>query len=190
MVGADKIVGVDVNDSKEEWGRRFGMNAFRQPDQDRRRYRPAPGHADRRRSRLHLRLHRQHHRDATGRWRLLPTSGWVLCRSLSGWRKPERKFQPGHSSSLPAGSGRAPRSAARAASYRRAENRRLVHERQDPDRSDDHACPQAGGDQQGVRLNAPRQVDPFGRRILNPKNVKQEDRPMTVHIHPSVDNGG
>src|ERR1700738_610685 len=25
MVGADKIIGVDLNDSKEEWGRRFGM---------------------------------------------------------------------------------------------------------------------------------------------------------------------
>ena len=31
MVGADKIVGVDVNDSKEEWGRRFGMTHFVNP---------------------------------------------------------------------------------------------------------------------------------------------------------------
>src|SRR5213594_4407326 len=50
--------------------------------------------------------------------------------------------------------------------YRRAEDRRLVHERQDPDRSDDHPCSQAGGDQQGIRSDAPRQVDPFGRRVL------------------------
>src|SRR3984957_12923722 len=25
LVGADKIIGVDINDSKEEWGRKFGM---------------------------------------------------------------------------------------------------------------------------------------------------------------------
>src|SRR5450759_3618695 len=31
MVGADKIVGVDLNDSKEEWGRRFGMTHFVNP---------------------------------------------------------------------------------------------------------------------------------------------------------------
>ncbi len=31
MVGADRIVGVDINDSKEEWGRRFGMTHFVNP---------------------------------------------------------------------------------------------------------------------------------------------------------------
>ena len=31
MVGADKIVGVDINDSKEQWGRRFGMTHFVNP---------------------------------------------------------------------------------------------------------------------------------------------------------------
>lgn len=31
MVGADKIVGVDVNDAKEDWGRRFGMTHFVNP---------------------------------------------------------------------------------------------------------------------------------------------------------------
>src|SRR5919112_80412 len=31
MVGADKIIGVDINDSKEEWGRRFGMTHFVNP---------------------------------------------------------------------------------------------------------------------------------------------------------------
>jgi len=32
MVGADKIIGVDVNDTKEEWGRRFGMTHFVNPN--------------------------------------------------------------------------------------------------------------------------------------------------------------
>jgi len=31
LVGADKIVGVDVNDAKAEWGRRFGMTHFVNP---------------------------------------------------------------------------------------------------------------------------------------------------------------
>ena len=31
MVGADKIIGVDLNDSKEDWGRRFGMTHFVNP---------------------------------------------------------------------------------------------------------------------------------------------------------------
>jgi S-(hydroxymethyl)glutathione dehydrogenase/alcohol dehydrogenase len=31
MVGADKIIGVDLNDSKEDWGRRFGMTDFVNP---------------------------------------------------------------------------------------------------------------------------------------------------------------
>ncbi len=31
MVGADKIIGVDINPAKEEWGRRFGMTHFVNP---------------------------------------------------------------------------------------------------------------------------------------------------------------
>ncbi|MEL7541611.1 MAG: S-(hydroxymethyl)glutathione dehydrogenase/class III alcohol dehydrogenase [Pseudomonadota bacterium] len=31
MVGADKIVGVDINDSKKEWGEKFGMTHFVNP---------------------------------------------------------------------------------------------------------------------------------------------------------------
>jgi len=31
LVGADRIIGVDLNDSKEEWGRRFGMTHFVNP---------------------------------------------------------------------------------------------------------------------------------------------------------------
>src|SRR5919109_795858 len=31
MAGADKIIGVDINDSKEDWGRKFGMTDFVNP---------------------------------------------------------------------------------------------------------------------------------------------------------------
>ena len=36
MVGADKIVGVDINDDKEEWGKKFGDDPFRQSAQSQR----------------------------------------------------------------------------------------------------------------------------------------------------------
>ena len=32
MAGADKIIGVDINDAKEDWGRRFGMTEFVNPN--------------------------------------------------------------------------------------------------------------------------------------------------------------
>jgi S-(hydroxymethyl)glutathione dehydrogenase/alcohol dehydrogenase len=31
MAGADRIVGVDINAGREEWGRRFGMTQFVNP---------------------------------------------------------------------------------------------------------------------------------------------------------------
>jgi S-(hydroxymethyl)glutathione dehydrogenase/alcohol dehydrogenase len=31
LAGADKIIGIDINDDKEEWGRRFGMTHFVNP---------------------------------------------------------------------------------------------------------------------------------------------------------------
>ena len=66
MVGADKIIGVDINDTKEEWGRRFGMTDFVNPKKITGDIVPHLVDPDRRRRRLHLRLHRQHHRDAPG----------------------------------------------------------------------------------------------------------------------------
>ena len=66
MVGADKIIGVDLNDSKEEWGRRFGMTHFVNPKKVDGDIVQHLVDADRWRRRLHLRLHRQHHRDAPG----------------------------------------------------------------------------------------------------------------------------
>ena len=59
MVGADKIIGVDINPAREAMARQFGMTALHQPEgraERRRRHRAA----DRRRRRLQLRVHRQH----------------------------------------------------------------------------------------------------------------------------------
>ena len=78
LVGANKIIGVDINDDKESWGRRFGMTHFVNPKNDRGRHRRPPGSADRGRGGLHLRLHRQHHRHAPGAGGLPPGAG--ACR--------------------------------------------------------------------------------------------------------------
>ena len=32
LAGADRIVGVDINPAKEEWGRQFGMTDFVNPE--------------------------------------------------------------------------------------------------------------------------------------------------------------
>ena len=39
LAGADMIIGVDINNDKKEWGERFGMTHFVNPDRDRRRRR-------------------------------------------------------------------------------------------------------------------------------------------------------
>ena len=40
LAGADMIIGVDLNDDKKEWGERFGMTHFVNPEEDRRLGRP------------------------------------------------------------------------------------------------------------------------------------------------------
>jgi Zn-dependent alcohol dehydrogenase len=139
MAGADKIIGVDVNDSKEDWGRRFGMTHFVN--------RPASRQPHRRRCRLHLRLHRQHHRDAPGAGSLPSRLGHLdhhrRRRSRQGDRHPPVPAR--HRPQLARHGLRR-----RARPHRRAEDRRLVHERKDPDRSDDHPRAQARRDQQGI----------------------------------------
>jgi S-(hydroxymethyl)glutathione dehydrogenase / alcohol dehydrogenase len=67
MVGADKIIGVDINPAREAMARQFGMTHFINPKEWRR---PQRGRrhraAHRRRRRLQLRVHRQHHHHAPG----------------------------------------------------------------------------------------------------------------------------
>ena len=61
MVGADKIIGVDLNPAREAMARKFGMTALHQPE-GRRQRRRRDRAAHRRRRRLQLRVHRQHAR--------------------------------------------------------------------------------------------------------------------------------
>jgi Zn-dependent alcohol dehydrogenase len=112
LVGADRIVGVDINPDREEWGRKFGMTDF---VDGRGKDRAAiiaeiaaitDGGAD-------------YSFDCTGNTEVMRTA--LECctaaganRSSSASPRPARKSPPVRSSWSPAGCGRAPPSAARA----------------------------------------------------------------------------
>ena len=132
LAGADMIIGVDLNNDKKEWGERFGMTHFVNPEGDRRRHRSASrqhdqarGRPDRRR-RLHVRLHRQHQGHAPG-------AGSVASRLGPVDRHRRRRRRPGDfDAAVPAGHRprlEGHRVRRRARPHRRAEDRRLVHGR-------------------------------------------------------------
>ena len=71
LVGADRIIGVDLNPAKKAWGERFGMTHFVNPSELGGDLVPylvnlIKRSADRWRRGLHLRLHRQRPGDARG----------------------------------------------------------------------------------------------------------------------------
>ena len=147
MVGADKIVGVDLNDNKEEWGRRFGMTHFVNPskvegDLVAHLVGLTDGGAD-------------YTFECTGNVNVMRTAleachrGWgqsiVIGVAEAGKEIATRPFQ------LVTGP-RVERLGLRrrARAHRCAEDRRLVHGRQNPDRPDDHPHAAARPDQRGV----------------------------------------
>ena len=75
LVGAQMIVGVDINPDARGLGPAVRHDPFRQSEDRRRRPRRASGGADRRRRGLHLRLHRQHRRSCARRWRPATAAG-------------------------------------------------------------------------------------------------------------------
>ena len=111
MVGANMIVGVDLNPAREALGRKFGMTHFVNPEGARRQgSRGASRRADRRRRRLQLRMRRQHQADAPG-------AGMLPSRLGQVGDHRRRRRRPGdlhaaRSSSSPAGTGWARPSAA------------------------------------------------------------------------------
>ena len=164
MVGAGMIVGVDINPTREEWGRRFGMTHFVNPttmDGDLVQHLVAltDGGAD-------------YTFDCTGNTDVMRQAleachrGWGTSIVIGVAEAGERDQYP----AVPARdrtqlARHRVRRSARA--DRRAQDRRLVHERQDRDRSDDHARPVARRDQQGVRPDACRREHPQRRGLLN-----------------------
>ena len=95
MVGANKIIGVDLNPAREAMARQFGMTDFVNPKEvdnvvDR------IVAADRRRRRLQLRVHRQHHHHAPGAGVLPQGLGAIHHHRRGRW--PARKSARGRSS--------------------------------------------------------------------------------------------
>jgi S-(hydroxymethyl)glutathione dehydrogenase/alcohol dehydrogenase len=77
LVGAARIVGVDVNPAKRAMAEAFGMTDFINPKRSARQGGPGDPRPHRRRRRLQLRLHRQHRGDAPGARMLPPRLGGI-----------------------------------------------------------------------------------------------------------------
>ena len=97
MVGADKIIGVDLNPAKARHGREIRHDAFRQSG----RGRPRQGRAgdrrpDRRRRRLLVRVHRQRRTPCARRWNAATAAGAraiIIGVAGSGQEISTRPFQ-------------------------------------------------------------------------------------------------
>ncbi len=151
LAGANMIVGVDLNDGKEEWGRKFGMTHFVNPkkvdgDLVAHLVELTGGGAD-------------YSFECVGNVKLMRMA--LEC-AHKGWGEIDHhrrgRSRPGDlHPSVPA--GHRPVMARHGVwrgtrAHRRAEDRRLVHGRQDRHRPDDHPHPEARGHQQGIRPDA------------------------------------
>ena len=143
MVGADKIIGIDLNPGKRAMAEKFGMTDFINPDEvGRDKVVQAivdltGGGAD-----FSFDCTGNVARHAPGA-RMLP-SRLGRERSSSASPRPARRSRRGPSSSSPAGSG-GHGLRRRAGPHRRAEDRRLVHGGEDQHRRPDHPHAAARG---------------------------------------------
>ena len=162
MVGADKIIGVDINPARQEMARKFGMTHFINPTQVENVVdaivQLTDGGAD-----YSLRVHRQHddHAPVAG---VLPQGLGPVDHHRRGGGRPGN-LDP----SVPAGDGprvEGLRVRRRARPHRRAEDRRLVHGGQAQYRRPDHAPPAARTHQRRLRSDEERRVDPLRRHLL------------------------
>ena len=169
LAGADMIIGVDLNPDKKAWGERFGMTHFVNPKEVggdlvahlvnmTKRGADQIGGAD-------------YTFECVGNVRSYAHGAGSLPPRLG----PEhhhrcRRLGPGdRHAAVPAchraGMARH-RLRRRARPHRRAEDRRLVHGRQDRDRPDDHPHDAACRHQQGLRSDARRRKHPQRRYLL------------------------
>ena len=169
LAGADMIIGVDINNDRKAWGERFGMTHFVNPKELGKDL--VPHLVDMTKSGADQIGGADYTFDCTGNVTVMRQAleachrGWgqsiVIGVAPAGAEISTRPFQ------LVTGrvwKGTAFGGAQRP--HRRAENRRLVHAGQDPDRPDDHACDAAGRDQQRVRADEARRVDPRRGDVL------------------------
>ena len=136
------IIGVDINNDRKAWGERFGMTHFVNPKELGKDL--VPHLVDMTKSGADQIGGADYTFDCTGNVTVMRQAleachrGWgqsiVIGVAPAGAEMVTRPFQ------LVTGRVSVHRLRRRAGPHRRAENRRLVHAGQDPDRSDDHAC--------------------------------------------------
>ena len=169
LAGADMIIGVDLNNAKKEWGERFGMTHFVNPKEIGEDIVPYLVNLTKRRGDTIGGA--DYTFDCTGNVTVMRQAlecshrGWgqsiIIGVAPAGAEIATRPFQ------LVTGPGlEGHRLRRRARPDRRAEDRRLVHGRQDRDRPDDHPHADAGRDQQGLRPDARGRIDPLRGRLL------------------------
>ncbi len=151
LVGANKIVGVDINPRRKALAEKFGMTHFVNPKEvggDLVQHLVA---RDRRRRGLQLRVRRECRPDAPGAGVLSSRLG-RFGDHRGGWCRAgdQDPSVPARDGSRVEGHG--VRRGAR--TQGRAEDRRLVHGQEDQHRRPDHARDAAQGDQQGFRSDA------------------------------------
>ncbi len=162
LAGADQIVGVDLNPDKVPMAQRFGMTDFVNPKEVKGDLvghlveltrggadytfdaRQRAGDAHRARIRAQGLGREHHHRRRSRRGRDQHAALPARHRAVLARHGLRRRAGP----------------------HRRAEDRRLVHGRQDRDRPDDHPHHAARRDQYRLRPDARRQEHPVGRAVL------------------------
>ena len=177
LVGAEQIVGVDINPARRAIAEKFGMTDFVNPKEVEGDLVPylvnlTKGGAD-------------YTFECVGNTTLMRQA--LEC-AHRGWGKSDhhrrRRRRAGDlHPAVPAGhrpgvDGHGVRRRARA--HRRAAHRRLVHGRAHQHRRPDHPCAALRADQRRVRPHAPRREHPFGGHVLIP------DRPVQRQPGPAA----
>ncbi len=174
LAAADMIIGVDLNPTRKEWGERFGMTHFVNPNEVGKDLVPylvnmtkkgadQIGGAD-------------YTFDCTGNVQVM-RQALEACHRGWGDVGDHRRRPVGCRDRDPAVPARhrpgveGHRLRRRAGPHRRAEDRRLVHGQEDRDRSDDHPHHAARRHQQGLRPDARWRVDPERRHLLTRPTV-------------------
>ena len=169
LVGAGMIIGVDINNARKEWGERFGMTHFVNPKEIGGEL--VPHLVNMTKSGADQIGGADYTFECIGNVNLMRAAleschrGWGesiiigVARRRPGDRDPpvparDRTRVARH------------RIRRRARPHRCAQDRRLVHGRQDRDRPDDHPHDAARRHQQGIRSDARGKIDPRCRNLL------------------------
>jgi S-(hydroxymethyl)glutathione dehydrogenase / alcohol dehydrogenase len=179
LAGADMIIGVDINPASKEWGERFGMTHFVNP---RDIYDEIVPHIVNMTKRGNDQIGGADYTfDCTGNVTVMRAGARMRAsrlgrvdhhrRGAGGRRDRDAAVPARHRPRL---EGHGLRRRARA--DRRAEDRRLVHGGEDPDRPDDHPHHAARRHQQGFRPYAPRREHPRRGGLLTRSGCRRAGR--------------